>query len=610
MEKIIAKEKSIRELLSNQKYYVDYYQREYKWQTKQVQDLINDFVETFENSYDPKDSLENVQNYDKYFLGSIIICEKDNKKFIVDGQQRLVTITLLLIYLRNKIKDEDQRSIILPLIFSTTFGKKTYNIDVEERRPYLDELMKDNIPETNNLDESTENIIKRYIEIRDFFPEDFDEKKYIYFSNWIIENVYMVEIITQSEDDAYVIFETMNDRGLSLTPIDMLKGYLLANIKESDKRNTASKIWKNAIESLRENGKDEASEAFKAWLRGKYAENIREKKKGAKPQDFDKIGTELHRWVREKEDFIGLKSSNDFYNFIVKNVKFYTERYKEIREANQEKLEGLETLYYLGYLKFTLQYPILLAPINIDDDKKIITKKYQLVGTYLDILIARRIWNYKGVDYKNMQYIIFNTIKEIRNKSFYDLGEILLKKLREDKITFLSNKNFKLSFVKFYVHYLLARMTEYVEIESGMKSHFVEYIEQGPNRYEIEHILSKSAFDTLKSEFSSLDEFEDYRNRIGGLLLLPKKFNASYGDLSYREKLGHYFGQNLLAKSLHEECYKHNPGFIDFIKRTGLPFKPHLEFRKKDLEERQNLYCQLAELVWSPKRIEKILEES
>ncbi|ACI18935.1 DUF262 domain-containing protein [Dictyoglomus thermophilum] len=611
MEKISAKEKSIRELLKDKRYLIDYYQREYKWQTKQVKELIEDLVECFLEDYDPEDSREKIANYSKYYLGAIIICEKDAQKYIIDGQQRLTTLTLLLIYLRNILKDEDQKAKLYSLVFSDVFGKKTYNIDVEERKPYLDELVKGNVPDINGVSESIENLIESYKEIPTFFPDDFDDKAFLYFSDWLIENVYLVEITTHVEEDAYKIFETMNDRGLSLTPIEMLKSYLLSRISDTNKRNEAAKVWREKVEALRRLGKNEDSEAFKAWMRGKFANSIREKKKDSKPLDFDRIGTEMHRWVKENEIIIGLKDSDDFYKFITKDVKFYSERYKELKEYSQKLTRGLESIYYLSYLGFTLQYPVLLASINIEDDDKNIKKKYQIVGDFLDIVFVRRLWNYKGIDYKNMQYICFNIIKEIRDKSLYDLGEILLRKLAEDKFNFAKNKNFKLiSFRRFYVHYILARMTDFVEVESGLKSRFEEYIAKGPNRYEIEHIWSKNAFNELKGEFSSLSDFEEHRNKIGGLLILPKSFNASYGDLLYTEKLKHYFGQNLLAKSLHEDCYNHNPGFLNFIEKTGLPFKPYSKFGKKELEERQELYCQLADIIWSPKRIEKILKES
>ncbi|MDD5689760.1 MAG: DUF262 domain-containing HNH endonuclease family protein [Caldisericia bacterium] len=608
MEKISAKEKSIRDLLFNKKYFIDYYQREYKWQTKQLQELIEDLMERFIESYDQSHERTQIQNYGKYFLGSIIICEKNGSRYIVDGQQRLTTITLLLIYLRNILKDEDQKNKLYNLIFSDVFGKKSFNIDVDERNDCMMHLVKDVIP-SNNIYESIANIVNRYTEIPNFIPDELDEKTLLFFSDWLIENVYLVEITTQAEEDAYFIFETMNDRGLSLTPLEMLKGYLLSNINDTDKREKAADIWKEQIESLRRIGKDEDAEAFKAWLRGQYAKTTRERKKKAKPQDFDKIGTELHRWVRDNENMLGLKHSGDFYDFINRDMKFYTEEFRKLKEASKNMQEGLETIFYNAYLSFTLQYPVLLAPINIDDDPNIIIKKYQIIGTYLDILIVRRIWNFRSIVYSTMQYFTFNVIKDIRGKNIHDLSEILLDKLKKDEDTFLKNKNFSLHKMnKFYIRYILARMTEYIEIESGMASKFLEYIAPGSNRYEIEHIWSNNAFNELKDDFAHISEFEEYRNRIGGLILLPKNFNASYSDLPYSKKLPHYFGQNLLAKSLHENCYIKNPGFLNFVNRTNLPFKNHFEFKKKDLEERQELYCKLAELIWSLKRLEKVLE--
>jgi hypothetical protein len=82
--------------------------------------------------------------------------------------------------------------------------------------------------------------------------------------------------------------------------------------------------------------------------------------------------------------------------------------------------------------------------------------------------------------------------------------------------------------------------------------------------------------------------------------LLPKSFNASYGDDTYADKLPHYNTQNLLARSLHPQCYEHNPGFIRFMEQSGLPFVPHAEFDKADLENRSQLYRKIAERIWNP----------
>ncbi len=92
----------------------------------------------------------------------------------------------------------------------------------------------------------------------------------------------------------------------------------------------------------------------------------------------------------------------------------------------------------------------------------------------------------------------------------------------------------------------------------------------------------------------------EHRNRIGGLLLLPKSFNASYGDLTYANKLPHYNTQNLLARSLHAQCYDHNPGFLRFKEQSCLPFAALTVFNKADLENRSQLYRQIAECIWNP----------
>jgi hypothetical protein len=154
------------------------------------------------------------------------------------------------------------------------------------------------------------------------------------------------------------------------------------------------------------------------------------------------------------------------------------------------------------------------------------------------------------------------------------------------------------------IHLLLARITDYVETRAGMPSHIGDYIQRsGKNAFEIEHIWANHPT-RHRDEFGHPADFDEYRNRIGGLLLLPKSFNASYGDLTNERKLRHYDSQNLLARSLHANAYEHNPGFRRLIQQEGLAFHPHPQFKKADLDARQELYLQLAELTWNPARLE------
>lgn len=100
---IDGKGRTIRELLAARKYSIDYYQREYKWQHKQVAELIDDLANKFFESHEEGNDRSDVAEYGHYFLGSIIVSDKDGQKFIIDGQQRLTTLTLLLIFLHHRL---------------------------------------------------------------------------------------------------------------------------------------------------------------------------------------------------------------------------------------------------------------------------------------------------------------------------------------------------------------------------------------------------------------------------------------------------------------------------------------------------------------------------
>src|SRR5436853_495887 len=103
MKKIDGTPKTIRELFTGVKYTIHYYQREYQWQTKQVEELIDDLTEEFFEFYSKDDERSKVLEYGHYFMGSIVLTAEDNA--IIDGQQRLTSLTLLLIYLYHRLED-------------------------------------------------------------------------------------------------------------------------------------------------------------------------------------------------------------------------------------------------------------------------------------------------------------------------------------------------------------------------------------------------------------------------------------------------------------------------------------------------------------------------
>src|SRR5207253_548370 len=147
-----------------------------------------------------------------------------------------------------------------------------------------------------------------------------------------------------------------------------------------------------------------------------------------------------------------------------------------------------------------------------------------------------------------------------RGKDVPGIAAVLKKRLgeQEEKLT---------GFDDFYLNQwshkaikrILARMIDYVEVGSGGESRYRHYIEtRGKGGYEIEHIWANH-FEDHTDEFNHKSDFEDFRNRFGGLLLLPKSFNAGYGDKPYAEKVQHYYQHNVLARSLNPLQYQNNP---------------------------------------------------
>lgn len=553
MSYVRADERSVRQLLQGRKYGIDEYQREYKWDSKNITELLDDLHGRFIDSYDPGHERTEVEHYRGYFLGSIILSQRNGRDYIVDGQQRLTSLTLLLIYLRH-LQGEcnvENATKLDDFICSMKYGRLSFNLDVLERERCLEALYTTGEPydPADDSDESVRNMLARYADIQEQFPDDLKGRALPYFVDWLLEKVELVEIATDSDDDAYIIFETMNDRGKTLTPTDMLKGYLLSQVPDPSERTELSQIWKKRMLEIAAFGREEGADFIKHWLRAKYAQSIRERKRGAVPRDFDIIGKAFHKWVRDNRDTIGLRTSADFRRFTRELFPRYVSKYTCIRQAEETLTKGWEAVFYNAHNNFTLQYPLLMSPIAPEDDQETAARKMRVVATYIDIFIARRVVNYMSVNYSTIVYTMFILMKELRSRTISELVAFLKARLADMDADFsgapdrdrLGVPDLRLNqWSKRYIRNILARLTAYVEVQCGMPNHFPEYISRDIGKpYEIEHIWADK-YERHTDEFDSPDEFQRVRNQIGGLILLPRGFNQSFGDLSYAEKRKHY----------------------------------------------------------------------
>lgn len=602
MKKIEGSPKSLKQLLQNTKYSIHYYQREYMWQRKHIEELIDDLTSEFLDYYVPGDSRQKVQDYGAYFMGSIVLAGRENA--IIDGQQRFSSLTLLLMYLNNRLRALGQSySMIEQMIFSEAYGTKSFNINVEDRSECMNAIFNDQPFDTTDAGESVKNLYGRYNDIIDIFPvDDITDDMLLHFCDWLAEKVFFIEIVATTEQDAHKVFVTMNDRGLSLTSTEMLKGYLLSEIKDDTRREKLNDIWKDKVLSLKKDD-DKGDETFiKAWLRAQYAETIRETKAGAVNQDFDIIGGSFHKWVRDERDKLGLSSTDDFELFIMKFSKF-ADVYKRIREAESAFKEGTKYIYYNAQINFTLQPQLLLAPICYEDTWPIIIEKMNLVARFIDLLITARVTNYKSVDYSTIKNYVFNVTKNIRRCSVEDL-KVRLKaqyeNLAYDPAAALPELRLN-SFTKKYIKNMLARITGYIEEQTGVASNYCNYVNtQTKDPFEIEHIITDH-YEWFTSEYVDQEEFRRWRNSFGALLLLHKSINASLNDSKYDYKLSKYCSNegNIYTESLGDQAYQNNPKFNKFIADNGLGFKPYTQFGKAEITERIQLLVQLVNLVWN-----------
>lgn len=603
MKKIDGVARSVSDILAKNRYAIDYYQREYRWETKQVQELVNDLVGKFQEIWTPEHERSQVEQYPYYFLGSIIISAKDAGPHVVDGQQRLTTLTLLLTFLRRLQIGRDDAVTIDDLLMVEKFGKKSFNLDVADRVACMTALFeKGEYTPADDDSASVLTLVARFEEIEEMFPEELQENALPFFIEWLIHRVQIVQITAYADGDAYTIFETMNDRGLKLTPAEMLKGFLLSEISDPEHRVTANDLWRDRMRQLAELEKDADSDFLKTWLRSQYALKIRDTKKDAKPEDWDRIGTEFHRWLREHRKRIGLVKSSDFFTFIDTDLDFYRKQFTRIvRASSWTKVDsGLEFIGYNADQGFTLQHQLLLSPLTTADNDDLVRLKLELVGRYVDIVLAWRIWNGRSVAYSTVKNAMFNVMRDIRRLDADDLATRLHASLAKEKETFDSNSHLRVHQQNRYqLHRLLARITDYVGAGSGEAGKYLELTNRAKVRYEVEHVWADKP-ERRTDEFQHAHDFGEHRNLIGDLLLLPKSFNASYNDEPYAKKLPRYFSQNILARSLNPQCYEKNPGFVKFVKDSGLAFHAHKEFKAADIVERGQLYREIAKQVWDP----------
>jgi len=480
---IKAEDKSLSKILIDERFKIDVFQREYRWQKRHIEALLTDLSISFLNNYSNNHTIKDSNKYDCYYLGPIVLCEDDGSLSIVDGQQRLTSLTLIMIYLNHLQKNEEfnvSKNLIKnmhPYLYVNKDGEETLILNIETRKTLIEHLYNNyEIPFEEDInDESVRNIIDRFEDIKILFPDELKETNVIpIFIQWLLNKVVLVEIKAFSMENAYTIFETMNDRGMNLSPTEMLKGYLLSKINDVDKSYELNDLWKNRILEIKNNVGFEADlDFFRSWLRSQYAESIRPTKQGAVNEDFELIGTQFHTWVKKKTNDLGLVTEDDFYFFIRSDFDFFSSIFMNINDYKKSNSLKFKSIYISNFypLADSLTYPLYLASLSKLDDPEILEEKVELVGKFIDIYTNIRAIQNKAITQSSIRIAFYELIKSIRNTNLLSLKEKLQREL--EKSLFNTNEIYnKFHYLNNwgYYHYFFARVLFYYNSEESFNN--------------------------------------------------------------------------------------------------------------------------------------------
>ena len=310
------------------------YQRPYSWTMEEVSLLLEDLWEAFTE-----------HGNDIYFLGSLVLVEK-NKDFnhvdadVIDGQQRLTTLTILFSVLARKLKGNAHKECKKYLISEASFssGKKSSpilnlrNADSDFFEKYIQKVSKDESCDLTKISpkdkllplkmkgEAQKNIYENYnglLQMLEGLKRDnkpLKKKDYEEFFSFIITYCHLVTISTSNEESAFRIFSTMNSRGLNLLPCDILKAELLMAVE--DHQDNFTSAWEKLEEEITREG---VNEVF-LHLRTIFTKS---KQKESLVKEIKKIIKDIDAWHFLKEYLQPYVTS---YEIITKNKALFSER--------------------------------------------------------------------------------------------------------------------------------------------------------------------------------------------------------------------------------------------------------------------------------------------
>lgn len=562
-------------LFSNEKYEVPRYQRSYSWEEDQAVDFWNDL--TGESA--------------SYFIGSFVFnyenIDKTGHIDVIDGQQRLLTIIILMAVLRDIYKqigdikgaDRIQRMCIA---FEDKYGNLTYRIKSGDTiQEYFNKYIQAgdlNIEESQPKNKEEKRIKKVYLFLKERIQEHIDnllsteEKRKFIQGLWDnVDAIKVVSIQIQNEEGAYEIFETLNARGVELSVADLLKNYMFKNIKlgTDNNKDIVKEKWLFIDENIRATGTD-LKRFFRYYWLSKYA-FVTDKKL------FREIKTEIKDHERFLENLVG---ASEWFN------KFYEcnrVHWDEIKDGHKI----FESLCGIKLMDVTQCYVLFMSILrNMTKLGTRVKRVFEIIEkfTFKYFVICRLPGNKVERLYSKYARELEIIINSSKPKHIPGNIQALFVKLEKEL------KSISPSFEEFQENFLE------LSYRQGEKSRqLIKYILEKIDAFKrkgaykidfdavnIEHILPQNPGKEWNLKKS---EIKNYVNKIGNLTLIKKEINSKVGNKSIKNKV----------KILKEEPEVTITGeIIDRI--VKLSYK----WGEKEILERQNELGELAyNKVWS-----------
>jgi hypothetical protein len=602
---------SVWQVMANTSYRLDFFQRDYVWKPEHVDALIGDLTRTFFTAWHSQDTAHNVTTYPPYFLGPFITYHLDGHRHLADGQQRFVTLLLLLTHLRRLLLQQEKEQLAITvanLICTYQYGRMTYAVDAEAYKPCFDALFDDRDFTTDGEPPAIQRIMDAHNHIAGTltkYMRGADEAVPL-FTEWLLNRVSLIEIGAHNETQAWEIFQSMNDRGVHLTPLDHLKGYLLEDC-QGDRR-ALHAAWVDMVSGLEAIERGAAIAFIRAVIRSRFAlPGNPETSPGLSPN------TATHEWVRINDHRIWPDyHKGDRARFVHELLIPLAKAYRPLLRARRRPAKGIESVFYNAGNGLTDQFDLTLACLQPHDGPTVRNEKVRLIADFIDLFVVRRGVNNSSYGQKDLDELVARVITDVRSTTTTtELAKVLAHDVAGDEYTnlnALTMLRMRDGNNKDMVYYLLARMTGW--LENGIKgTEIAQYVAQkGLRPYHVEHLFAASLLN-YQEAVENHDQYQQSRDRIGGLVLLDGPDNSGMGAAPLAEKADWYRHHNWLAGSLAAAVYRPRSAasFKRFVKQHGLKdyFRAYAQGESvvELIESRNLLYQAIAERIWNPERL-------